>query len=129
MSELSKSKIRSFDEYDAFNFLDDLVLNLLIEQEKLSTQEIIKHVQTKIAVTESTIYTCLFLMYLNGLISNQCVGIQNFYKITEEGNQFLIEYDQIKTKILELSYSHRPSKLFMKKESDHFQLNSNKLAY
>jgi DNA-binding PadR family transcriptional regulator len=88
--ELTK-KSRNFEEYDAFNFLDDLVLNLLTEHEILSTQEITKRIQKKIAVTEPTIQTCLALMYLNNLVINQRVGVQSFYKITEEGNKFLRE--------------------------------------
>ena len=99
--EKNKKKIGSFQEYDAFNFLDDFVLNLLTDHKKLLPQEIIRRVQDKISVSESTINTCLFLLYVNGLISNQCVGTKKFYKLTEEGNQFLMEFNQIKNQILE----------------------------
>ncbi len=102
--ELSKNKTRLYHEYDAFNFLDDFVLNMLAKHKKLSSKEIVRRVQKNIAVTESTINTCLFLMSVNGLVNNQYVGTWNCYRITEDGNKFLEEYDQIKTKILELRH-------------------------
>jgi predicted transcriptional regulator len=114
--ELSKNKTRLYHEYDAFNFLDDFVLNMLTKHKKLSSKEIVKRVQKKVAVTESTINTCLFLMSVNGLVSDQYVGTWNCYKITDEGNQFLKEYDHIKTKILELRHSATDSEETAKKE-------------
>jgi DNA-binding PadR family transcriptional regulator len=89
-------------EYDSYNFLDAFVLNLLIKPKKLSTQEIFKLTQKKLAVNESTIHTCLLLMYMNGLVNISHSGTRKFYRITDEGNDFLQGYEQIKNKIFEL---------------------------
>ena len=115
--ETTKNKTGSFQEYDAFNFLDDFVLNMLTEHKKLLPREIIRRVQDKISVSESTINTCLFFLYVNGLISNQCVGTKKFYKITEEGNQFLREFDQIKNKLLESRNSPKQLNRLSKKKA------------
>jgi predicted transcriptional regulator len=88
---------------------------MLTEHKTLSSQEIIKRVQKKITVTELTINICLFLLSVNGLVSDQYVGASNYYKITEDGNQFLIKYEQAKTKILELRYTSMPYRAFLKK--------------
>ncbi|MGO8805636.1 MAG: hypothetical protein ACLQO7_03385 [Candidatus Bathyarchaeia archaeon] len=89
-------------QYDSYNFLDAFVLNLLVEDKGLSSQQIFNGIQKKLPVSELTIDTCLLLMYMNGLVNIRFAGVRTFYKITDDGNDFLKRYQQIKSKILEL---------------------------
>jgi predicted transcriptional regulator len=106
-----KSKDVSIQEYDAFNFLDDYVLNLMKNQKKLLSQEIIEHVQKNLTADESTINTCLSLMYVNGFVSNQYVGTKKLYKITPEGTLFLKKYSKIINQVLTLNQPVNPAKI------------------
>jgi predicted transcriptional regulator len=106
-----KSKDVSIQEYDAFNFLDDYVLNLIKDHKKLLPQEIIEHVQKKLTADESTINTCLSLMYVNGFVSNQYVGTKKLYKITREGSLFLKKYSKIINQVLMLNQPAIPIKI------------------
>jgi predicted transcriptional regulator len=98
-----KNKNFSIQEYDAYNFLDNYVLYLIKNQKKILTQEIILQVQKNLTANESTINTCLSLMYVNGLVSNQYVGSQKFYKITRAGTLFLKKYSKIINQVLTLN--------------------------
>jgi predicted transcriptional regulator len=106
-----KSKDVSIQEYDAFNFLDDYVLNLMKNQKKLSPQEIIEQVQKNLTADESTINTCLSLMYVNGFVDNQYVGAKKFYKITKEGTLFLKKYSEIINQVLTVNQPVIPAKI------------------
>lgn len=112
--ECSKNKSSMFQEFDACNYLDDLVLNMLTKNIELSFQDIIKQVRKKITVTESTINTCLFLLNINDMVSYRHAGKFYFYKITDDGNRFLKENNQIITKIFENGHSFLPSKAIAK---------------
>ena len=104
-----KSKDVSIQEYDAFNFLDDYVLNLLKNRKKISNQEIIKHVKKNLTVDELTINTCLSLMYVNGFVSTRYVGVQKFYKITRAGTLFLKTYFKIINQMCILNQKAAPT--------------------
>jgi len=95
---LPQKNRQSLQEYDGFNFLDGLVLCFLQKIKTMSHMDIIKAIQNNVKVSEQTIDTCLFLLTINGLASNRCIGTEHFYNITEEGRDFLKEYAQIKLK-------------------------------
>ena len=102
---MQKSKVfrgNNFREYDSFNVLDDFILNLLLESPILSPEEINKLIIEKlnISLDEETIYTSLFFMYVNGLVRYQRIGTNPIYTITEEGKQFLKDYQGIMGKIM-----------------------------
>jgi DNA-binding PadR family transcriptional regulator len=103
MNSLNYTQTDSMREYDSYNFLDGFVLNLLVDDKKLSNQQIFKRIQKKLPVSELTVNTCLLLMYMNGLVNVHYAGTRKIYEISNEGNDFLKSYRQIKNKILELN--------------------------
>lgn len=89
-------------QYDSYNFLDAFVLNLLVEDKKLSNQQIFNRTQKKLPVSDLTVNTCLLLLYMNGLVKMRRDGVRNLYKITDDGNEFLKRCEQVKTHICKL---------------------------
>ena len=89
-------------QYDSYNFLDAFVLNLLVADKGLSSRQIFDLIQKKLPVSEFAVNTCLLLMHINGLVNMRFADARNFYEITDDGNDFLKRYQQIKSKILEL---------------------------
>jgi DNA-binding PadR family transcriptional regulator len=104
-----KNKNFIIQEYDAFNFLDDYVLNLLKNRKKISNQEIIKQAKKNLTADEPTINTCLSLMYVNGFVSTRFVGAQKFYKITRAGTLFLKKYSKIINQMCILNQTETPT--------------------
>jgi DNA-binding PadR family transcriptional regulator len=102
-----KNRLKNL-EYDAFNFLDDQVLGLIKDSDWMSDRKIIEAVKSELLVKEWTVYTCLFLLTVNGLVINRRIDTQVLYKITEEGRLFLEMYSKEKTKLLRLAQSRLP---------------------
>ena len=103
MNVSNNKTTQSMKEYDSYNLLDAFVLNLLVEDKKLSIQQIFSRTQKKLPVSELTINSCLLFMYLNGLVDIRHASARKVYKITDNGKEFLKTYGQMKRKILELS--------------------------
>lgn len=104
---LSSNKTNnSMQEYDSCNFLNAFVLNLLVEDKKLSNQQIFKRIHKKLPVSDLTVNACLLLLYVNGLVNTRYAGVRKFYEITDDGNEFLKRYEQMKIKIFEFQSGH-----------------------
>ena len=89
-------------EYDSFNILDTYVLTLLSKNKKLFDKEIFEQTNKKVPVTESTINSCLILLYLDNLIAFKHLNGKKLLKITQEGKNHLAKYQQARKAMLEL---------------------------